>query len=108
MDEARASRERKEVERRQRIEASEDPKEREERSRLKDIRKKKEAAAEHQKQRDAEECAVRDHHDALDKKMTERSKDRLEYLLGQSEIFARLTDGGKGGGTTMSSKSDKK
>lgn len=96
MDEARASRERKEEEQRRRIEASEDPEEQEERSRLKE-RKKKEAAAEHQKKRDAEECAVRDHHDTLDKKMTERSKGRLEYLLGQSEIFAKLTDGGKGG-----------
>lgn len=97
MDEARASRERKEEEQRRRIEASEDPEEQEERSRLKERKKKEAAAAEHQKKRDAEECAVRDHHDTLDKKMTERSKGRLEYLLGQSEIFAKLTDGGKGG-----------
>ena len=104
MDEARAAREQREEERKRRIIESEDPEEREERLRLKRLKKKE--AAERQKKRDAEESAVKNRHETLDKKMAERSKDRLQYLLGQSEIFARLTDGGKGGGTTMSSKSD--
>jgi SWI/SNF-related matrix-associated actin-dependent regulator of chromatin subfamily A member 5 len=93
MDEARAQREKKEEQKRARLEAAMDPEEKEERERIK--RMKRQEAEERQKKREAEENAVAKRHDKLEKRMAEKAQDRLKYLLGQSEIFARLKDGGK-------------
>lgn len=48
---------------------------------------------ERQRVRDAEEEAVADRHRKLDKVATKKTADRLKYLLGQSDIFARLKAG---------------
>jgi SWI/SNF-related matrix-associated actin-dependent regulator of chromatin subfamily A member 5 len=93
VDEARAEREAREEQKRARLEAALDPEEREERDRIK--RMKRLEAEERQRKREEEENAVAARHDKLERRMAEKAEERLKYLLGQSEIFARLKDGGK-------------
>jgi len=56
---------------------------------------KKREVEERRKQREAEEKALAKQHKKLDKEEARKASNRLEYLLKQSNIFARL-QGGKG------------
>jgi SWI/SNF-related matrix-associated actin-dependent regulator of chromatin subfamily A member 5 len=47
-----------------------------------------------QRQRDAREAAVAERHQKLDKEASKQAAQRLEYLLQQSDIFAKLHGGG--------------
>lgn len=93
VDAARAQREAKDSAKRARLAAQLDPEEKAERERIK--QQKREEAKVRQQKREKEENAVAARHDKLEKEMEKKTEDRLKYLLGQSEIFGRLKDGGK-------------
>lgn len=75
-------------------EAEMDPEELAERERLKEEKLKEKEAR--KAQRAAQEQAVKDRHKKLDKQEAHRANQRLEYLLQQSSIFAKLKFGAKG------------
>lgn len=84
MDEVRKTKEARRMQR----QADMDPEELEERNRL---REEKRAEAEHRRRkRDAQEEAVAERHTKLDKDATKKAAQRLEYLLQQSDIFAKF------------------
>lgn len=68
-----------------------DPEEREERDRIKAA--KRAETAKRQKLREAQEKALKDRHKKMEKNATVQSNKRLEYLLKQSSIFAKLKMG---------------
>ena len=90
-DHEREIRESKQAARKEALSNSLTAEEKEERRAAK-AAKKAESLARQQK-RDAEEKAVADRHKKLDKEATKKTADRLQYLLGQSEIFGRLKAG---------------
>lgn len=93
VDAERAEREAAERQRKQELLDSLTPEEREARRAAKAA--KKAETLERQRKRDAEERAVEARHKKLDKEASKKTEDRLKYLLGQSEIFARLKAGKK-------------
>lgn len=93
VDAERAEREAAERQRKQELLDSLTPEEREARQAAKAA--KKAETLERQRKRDAEERAVEARHKKLDKEASKKTEDRLKYLLGQSEIFARLKAGKK-------------
>jgi SWI/SNF-related matrix-associated actin-dependent regulator of chromatin subfamily A member 5 len=94
MDVARQIREDKRAHR----EANIDPEDLAERKRV--ASEKKREADERRRERDAEEAMVAERHTKLDKQETMRANQRLEYLLKQSDIFAKFQGGGKGPAAT--------
>lgn len=74
-------------------EAEMDPEVMAERNRVRE--EKKREARERREERDAEERAVKERHDKLSKQEKGRASSRLEYLLQQSDIFAKFKGGGK-------------
>lgn len=90
MDQARQEKE----ERKRRRQANLDPEEVEERRRIKEAKKRE--TQERQRLREEEERAVAERHRKLDKQASVKAHQRLEYLLQQSSIFAKL----KGGSAT--------
>jgi len=58
-------------------------------------RAKKQEAEDRRSERAAEEALVAERHSKLDKQETTRASQRLEYLLKQSDIFAKFQGGGK-------------
>jgi SWI/SNF-related matrix-associated actin-dependent regulator of chromatin subfamily A member 5 len=60
---------------------------------------------ERQRQRDAREAAVAERHQKLDKEASKQAAQRLEYLLQQSDIFAKLHGGGTAANTKNPAKS---
>lgn len=92
----RDEREQKEERRRRRkreIEEEMDPEELERRRRAKATKKAEKAAR--AEKRNEEERLLKERHRKLDKAESARSNSRLEYLLQQSSIFAKLKLGGK-------------
>lgn len=77
--------------RRAEIEAELDPEELAERRRIK--AQKKAETAERQRKRDEQERAVAERHKKLDKAEAQRANSRLDFLLKQSSIFAKLKMG---------------
>lgn len=91
-----ADREEKEERRRrqrEKREAEMDPEEKAERERIK--AEKKAAAAERARKREEQEQLLKARHKKLDKQGAQRASQRLDYLLKQSSIFAKLKLGGK-------------
>lgn len=88
IDAERAAKEEERERRRQQREANMDPEEIEER-RLEKERLQKEAN-ERRKAKQAEENAVKKQHKKLDREAAKKASQRLEYLLKQSSIFAKL------------------
>ena len=86
------AREKKEARRLQR-QADMDPDELEERHRVRD--EKRAEADERRRVREEQEAAVAERHTKLDKDATKKANQRLEYLLKQSDIFAKFTGGAK-------------
>ena len=84
MDRRRQERE----ERRRQMEAEMDPEELEEQRRLREEKKQK--SLERKRARREQERAVLERHKKLDKQANQKANQRLEYLLQQSSIFARL------------------
>lgn len=74
-------------------EAEMTPEELEERNRIRE--EKRREKEEKQKAKAAEEAAVKSRHDKLSKQEKKKSHQRLEYLLAQSDIFAKFKGGGK-------------
>jgi SWI/SNF-related matrix-associated actin-dependent regulator of chromatin subfamily A member 5 len=101
MDQERAVREEDQAVRRQRLEDDMDPEEAAERARAVET-KRNETAARRQKKKAAEE-AVAVQHKKLDKEDAKKATQRLEYLLQQSSIFAKLSGGA---GSIPTQKSD--
>ena len=93
IDAERAEREAHERQRKKELRDALTPEEREERRAAKAA--KKAETMERQRKRDEEEAAVEARHKKLDKEATKKTEERLKYLLGQSEIFARLKAGKK-------------
>mmetsp|Transcript_30915 Transcript_30915/g.52868 ORF Transcript_30915/g.52868 Transcript_30915/m.52868 type:complete len:1112 (+) Transcript_30915:81-3416(+) len=93
VDAERAEREAYERQRKKELRDALTPEEREERRAAKAA--KKAEVMERQRKRDEEEAAVEARHNKLDKEATKKTEERLKYLLGQSEIFARLKAGKK-------------
>jgi SWI/SNF-related matrix-associated actin-dependent regulator of chromatin subfamily A member 5 len=93
VDAERAEREAYERQRKKELLDALTPEEREERRAAKAA--KKAEARERQRKREEEEAAVEARHKKLDKDSIKKTEDRLKYLLGQSEIFARLKAGKK-------------
>ena len=91
VDAERAEREASERKRRKELRDSLTPEEREQRRAAKAA--KKAEVLERQRKREEEEAAVEARHKKLDKEAAKKTEDRLKYLLGQSEIFARLKAG---------------
>jgi SWI/SNF-related matrix-associated actin-dependent regulator of chromatin subfamily A member 5 len=89
MDEARKSKEWRRMQR----QADMDPEEVEERNRLR--QEKREEAEDRRRKRDAQEAAVAERHTKLDKDAAKKAAQRLEYLLNQSDIFAKFHGGNK-------------
>jgi SWI/SNF-related matrix-associated actin-dependent regulator of chromatin subfamily A member 5 len=83
-------RELKEERKRRRQEAT-DPELLAERNRMKQA--KKQETMERQRLRQQEENLVKERHRKLDKQQTQKAHQRLEYLLKQSSIFAKLKGG---------------
>jgi SWI/SNF-related matrix-associated actin-dependent regulator of chromatin subfamily A member 5 len=101
IDQERAVREEDQAVRKQRLEDELDPDEVAERARAVE-HKRKETAVRRQKKKDQEE-AVAVQHKKLDKEDAKKATQRLEYLLKQSSIFAKLSGGG---GSLPTQKSD--
>ena len=78
-------------ERRRQREADLDPEEAEERRLTREAKKKE--TRERQRRRQEEENAVAERHRKLDKQASIKAAQRLEYLLKQSSIFAKLKGG---------------
>ncbi len=93
VDAERAEREAYERQRKKELRDALTPEEREERRAAKAA--KKAEVLERQRKREEEEAAVEARHKKLDKEAAKKTEDRLKYLLGQSEIFARLKAGKK-------------
>ncbi len=93
VDAERAEREAYERQRKKELRNALTPEEREERRAAKAA--KKAEVMERQRKREEEEAAVEARHQKLDKEAAKKTEDRLKYLLGQSEIFARLKAGKK-------------
>ena len=72
-----------------------DPEELEYRNRLRE--EKREEAEERRRKRAAQEAAVAERHSKLDKDASKKAAQRLEYLLKQSDIFAKFHGGGSHG-----------
>lgn len=83
-------RHRKQERKRQR-EADLDPEEVEERRRIKEAKKRE--TRERQRRREEEEDRVQERHRKLDKQASIKANQRLDYLLKQSSIFAKLKGG---------------
>ncbi len=77
--------------RRAEIEASIDPEILAERKRIKDEKKAK--TRERQRKKEEEEKKLEERHKKIDKDAKKAAAKRLEYLLGQSSIFAKLKSG---------------
>jgi SWI/SNF-related matrix-associated actin-dependent regulator of chromatin subfamily A member 5 len=101
IDQERAVREEDQAVRRQRLEDDMDPEEVADRARAVET-KRQQTAARRQKRKEAEE-AVAVQHKKLDKEDAKKATQRLEYLLKQSSIFAKLSGGG---GSLPTQKSD--
>eukprot|EP00986_Skeletonema_menzelii_P002857 scaffold833_cov145-Skeletonema_menzelii.AAC.17 len=93
VDAERAEREAYERQRKKELRDALTPEEREERRAAKAA--KKAEVLERQRKRDEEEAAVEARHKKLDREASKKMEDRLKYLMGQSEIFARLKAGKK-------------
>jgi SWI/SNF-related matrix-associated actin-dependent regulator of chromatin subfamily A member 5 len=78
---------------RARREADMDPEDIAERKRV--ASEKRREADERRREREAEEAMVAERHSKLDKQETMRASQRLEYLLKQSDIFAKFQGGAK-------------
>lgn len=89
--EARQEKEHERKRRRAELEAQLDPEILAERKRIKD--EKKAQTKERKRKREEEEKKLEDRHKKLDKEAKQASNKRLEYLLGQSSIFAKLKMG---------------
>jgi len=74
-------------------EAEMTPEEVEERNRIRE--EKRREKEEKRKAKAVEEAAVKSRHDKLSKQEKKKSNQRLEYLLAQSDIFAKFKGGGK-------------
>lgn len=83
-------REEKQARKRKRLQ-EQDPEEVEERRRIKQAKKRE--TLERQRRRQEEEDKVAERHRKLDKQATQKANQRLEYLLKQSSIFAKLKGG---------------
>ncbi|KAI2491923.1 Class II histone deacetylase complex subunits 2 and 3 [Fragilaria crotonensis] len=57
--------------------------------------RKEEEAEDRRRKRDAQEAAVAERHTKLDKDAAKKAAQRLEYLLNQSDIFAKFHGGSK-------------
>lgn len=101
IDQERAVREEDQAIRRQRLEDELDPEEAADRARAVES-KRCETEKRRQKRKDAEE-AVAKQHKKLDKEDAKKATQRLDYLLKQSSIFAKLQGGG---GSLPTQKSD--
>lgn len=93
VDAERAEREAHERKRKKELLDALTPEEREERRAAKAA--KKAEVLERQRKREEEEAAVEARHKKLDKEASKKMEERLKYLMGQSEIFARLKAGKK-------------
>ena len=89
--EARQSVENERKRRRAEIEASTDPEILAERKRIKEEKKAK--TRERQRKKEEEEKKLEERHKKIDKEAKKAAAKRLEYLLGQSSIFAKLKMG---------------
>jgi SWI/SNF-related matrix-associated actin-dependent regulator of chromatin subfamily A member 5 len=86
--EARQHIEKEKKKRKEELEAQMDPEILAERKRIKD--EKRAQTMERKRKRDTEEKKLQDRHKKMDKEAKQAQKKRLEYLLGQSSIFAKL------------------
>lgn len=91
MKEAREELEREKKRRREEFEAQLDPEVLAERQRIKD--EKKAQAKERKRKREEEEKKLEERHKKMDKEAKKAANKRLDYLLGQSSIFAKLKMG---------------
>ncbi len=89
--EARQEKEQERKRRRAELEAQLDPEILAERKRIKD--EKKAQTQERKRKREEEEKKLEDRHKKMDKEAKQAANKRLEYLLGQSSIFAKLKTG---------------
>lgn len=89
--EARQEIENEKKRRRAELEAQIDPEVLAERQRIKD--EKKAQTKERRRKREEEEKKLEDRHKKMDKEAKQAANKRLEYLLGQSSIFAKLKMG---------------
>ena len=87
---AQANREEKEARRQARMEAM-DPEVLAERERLREEQRRE--TAERRKKKAAEEALLAKQHNKLDKEASKKAASRLDYLLKQSSIFAKLQGG---------------
>lgn len=87
----RAAKENNEKQRRLSREAEMDPEELEERRRIK--AQKKAHALERKRKRELEEEILKERHKKLDREASKKANKRLDYLLKQSSIFAKLKTG---------------